>query len=203
LAAEFAMLYLALAMALVMPPDWLWPVFAAVVVVAVVLLVATPGFRWSELAAGWRRLDLRLVAAVAAVTAAVSGLVVWWLLPGQAFLLPRRLPWLWLTIMAFYPLLSALPQELIFRVLFFRRYGGLFRDRGIAVVVSAAVFALAHLMFCNWVAVGLSFVGGLIFARVYAGRGGFALAVVLHAVCGMIVFSSGLGAFFYHGAVAR
>ena len=27
------------------------------------------------------------------------------------------------------------------------------------------------------------------------------MAVVLHAVCGGIVFTSGLGTFFYHGAV--
>ena len=50
-------------------------------------------------------------------------------------------------------------------------------------------------------AVALTVAGGLIFAQAYLGRGGFALAVVLHAVCGAIVFTSGLGAFFYHGAV--
>jgi hypothetical protein len=33
------------------------------------------------------------------------------------------------------------------------------------------------------------------------GRGGFLQAVLLHAVCGGIVFTSGLGTFFYHGAV--
>ena len=53
-----------------------------------------------------------------------------------------------------------------------------------AVAVSAFVFALAHLMFWNWVAVVLTFGGGAIFAMAYLGRGGFALAVVLHAVAG-------------------
>jgi len=52
-----------------------------------------------------------------------------------------------------------------------------------------------------WVALVLTFAGGLIFARGYLGRGGFALALVLHAVCGWIIFTSGLGSFFYHGAV--
>ena len=42
-------------------------------------------------------------------------------------------------------------------------------------------------MFWNWVAVALTLAGGLIFARAYLGRGGFALAVVLHAVCGWLI----------------
>ena len=50
--------------------------------------------------------------------------------PGQAFALPRRAPGLWLAILALYPLLSAAPQEILFRVLFFRRYGALFPSRG-------------------------------------------------------------------------
>ena len=68
---------------------------------------------------------------------------------------------------------------------------------------SAFVFALAHLVFWNWVALVLTFVGGGIFAAAYLGRGGFALAVVLHAVAGAILFTSGLGGFFYHGAIGR
>jgi hypothetical protein len=71
----------------------------------------------------------------------------------------------------------------------------------VAVGVNAAVFALAHLMFWNWVAVGLCLAGGVIFALGYLGRGGFAQALVLHALAGAIVFTSGLGTFFYHGAV--
>jgi len=123
--------------------------------------------------------------------------------PGQALGLPRRAPGLWLAILALYPLLSALPQELIFRVLLFRRYRRLFAGERAAVAASAVTFALAHLLFWNWVALALSLAGGAIFARAYLGRGGFALAVVLHAVCGWLIFTSGLGIFFYHGAVGR
>jgi membrane protease YdiL (CAAX protease family) len=205
LAAEFAALYLGmpLLLALAVPADWFWAVLSAVTAAAVWLLALTPGFRWRELAQGWTRVDWRLVAGVALLTALACALLVWWLVPGQALWLPRRSTGLWLAILALYPFLSALPQELIFRVLFFRRYGRLFGDRGVAVVVSAAVFAFAHLMFWNWVALALTFAGGLIFAGGYLGRGGFAAAVALHAVCGWILFTSGLGSFFYHGAVDR
>ena len=108
-------------------------------------------------------------------------------------------PGLWLAIMVLYPFLSALPQELIFRALFFRRYRALFPSERAAVAVNGLVFALAHLMFWNWVAVALCIAGGVIFAVGYLGRGGFLQAVVLHAICGAIVFTSGLGIFFYHG----
>jgi membrane protease YdiL (CAAX protease family) len=201
LAVEFALLYvgLPLAMALAMPADWLWPVLFGATAVAAGLLARTPGFRWRDLGRG--RIDWGQVALVAAATAAVSALLVWWLVPGQALSLPRRATGLWLMILALYPLLSALPQEVVFRALYFRRYTALFPSREVAVAVNALVFALAHLMFWNWVAPALCLAGGAIFALGYLGRGGFLQAVLLHAICGGIVFTSGLGTFFYHGAV--
>ena len=178
LAAEFAALYLGVpvVLALFAPTDWLLPLLFGMTAVALGLLALTPGFRWGELAEGWRRIDWGVVAAVAGATAAVSALLVWWLAPGQALGLPRRAPGLWLAILALYPLLSALPQELIFRVLLFRRYRRLFAGERAAVAASAVTFALAHLLFWNWVALALSLAGGAIFARAYLGRGGFALA---------------------------
>lgn len=202
-AAEFGALYVGapLALAVALPPSALPPVLLGTTLLGAVLLARTPGFAWSALARGWRSLDWRHVALVAAVTAAATGALVALLAPGQALELPRSMPGLWLMILALYPLLSALPQELVFRELFFRRYAGLFPGRGGALAASALVFGLAHLMFWNWVAVPLSFAGGLVFAHGYLARGGFPMAVALHAVCGGIVFTSGLGTFFYHGAV--
>src|ERR687896_733400 len=90
LAAEFAALYLGLplVMAFAMPADWLWPVLLGVTALALGLLARTRGFRWRELAGGWRRLDWRQLALVAAATASASALLVWWLVPGQALFLP-------------------------------------------------------------------------------------------------------------------
>jgi membrane protease YdiL (CAAX protease family) len=200
---EFALFYLGLPMllAFVLPPSAMFPLLFAATLIGIVLLGLTPGFAWRELFRGWHRSDWRLVAGVTAVAAAVSGLLVWWLVPHMALSLPRRAPELWLTIMALYPLLSALPQELVFRPLFFRRYGHLFPAGHAALLANGALFGLAHLMFWNWPAVLISTAGGLIFAHAYVQRGSFPLAVILHAICGAIIFTSGLGTFFYHGAV--
>lgn len=200
---ECAALYLGVPLlpAFVLPPSAMFPLLFAMTLVGAVLLAITPGFAWRELARGWRSLDWALLAQVAGATALAAGLLVWWLVPYQALALPRYATGLWLMILALYPLLSALPQELLFRPLFFRRYGHLFPGRDAAVLANGALFGFAHLMFWNWPAVLMTFVGGLIFARAYLGRGGFPTAVALHAVCGAIIFTSGLGRFFYHGAV--
>jgi len=199
---EFLVFYLGvpLVLALRLPPQAVWYVLGGTTLVGIALLHRTPGFAWSELLRGLRRIDGRMVGAMALGTALVAGVLVWWLVPGQALYLPRHAPRLWLTIMLLYPILSALPQELLFRPLFFRRYGGLMPGQKAAIVANSALFALAHLMFWNWPAVIMTFLGGLIFSEAYLRRG-FPLAVLLHAVAGAIVFTSGLGTFFYHGAV--
>lgn len=187
-----------LALALLLPPSALLPALFAMTALGALLLARTPGFAWGSLVRGriaWGRVGL-----VALAAALACGALVWLLAPGDALALPRRAPGLWLMILALYPFLSALPQELLFRPLFFRRYGGLFPSTAAAVVANALLFGFAHLMFWNWVAVGLSAAGGLIFALGYL-RHGFPTAVLMHAVCGGIVFTSGLGRFFYHGAV--
>jgi hypothetical protein len=201
--AEFVVLYLGapLGMALFLPPSALFPALFALTALGLVLLALTPGFRWRELAEGWGAIDWRHVGVVGLATAAGCTALVLALAPGQFLRLPRTMPDLWLAIMVLYPLLSALPQEVIFRPLFFRRYGALFPSAAAALGANALLFGLAHLMFWNPVAVGLSAVGGLIFAHGYLARGGFPMAVTLHAVCGGIVFTGGLGRFFYHGAV--
>lgn len=201
--AEMLALYAGapLALAFLLPPDWLWPVLVACFLAALGLLRLTPGFRWAELAQGPWLPRPGAAAVFAGVTAGVAVGLTLWLRPWALFFLPERLPGLWLSIMLLYPLLSALPQEIVFRALFFRRYGGLFRSRSAAIAVNAALFGLAHLFLWNWVAPVLTAVGGAVFAWAYlegAGRN-MLFATLLHAVAGWVVFTTGLGLFFYHG----
>lgn len=202
-ALEFGLLFivLPLGLGLWLPAAWLPQAFLGFCLLGLMLLGATREFRWRELGPRWRGIDWRHLLLASLGAALALGLIVWWLVPGLAFFLPERLPRLWLMIILLYPWLSALPQELVFRVLFFSRYGALFPGQGVALAVNAGVFGLAHLAYWNWVAVVLSAAGGLLFAEAYLRRGGFAAAVILHAVCGILVFTFGLGTFFYHGAI--
>lgn len=192
-----------LAMAFVMPTQLMFAVLLPVTALGMVLLHITDGFHWSELMRGWRRIDWRLVAGFSAVTAAIAAAVALLAVPEFALFLPREYPLLLLMILLGYPVLSALPQEIIFRPLFFRRYGRLIPGRNLAYGLNAGVFALAHLMYWNWIVAALTFAGGLVFAWAYEARGSFALAVVLHSVAGGILFVSGAGVLFYSGMIER
>ena len=177
------------------------PAFA-LFALAILLLWLTPGFSWMELVRvrglahwGW------LIAGFTALAAAVIFALVFAVVPGDLFAFPIRTPARWALIMVAYPVASVLGQELLYRVLFFHRYGALFPRSGVAIAVNGVAFALAHAFYQNWVALSLTFAGGLIFAWSYHRSGSFALVVILHVIAGWLLFTSGLGGFFYHGAI--
>ncbi|WP_323767360.1 type II CAAX endopeptidase family protein [Antarctobacter sp.] len=198
----FAVIPLVIAVAF--PPNVMFPLLFGFTALGLVLLHLTPGFEWRSLALGAGRIDWRLVAGFGAATTAIGLAVVLLTAPEAAFALLRINPLLMLMIALLYPVLSALPQELVFRPLFFRRYGGLLpRGDWAPLVLNAALFSFAHLMYWNWIVAAMTFSGGLIFAWAYERRGSFAEAVVLHSLSGVILFALGLGVFFYSGNVVR
>ncbi|SIO55666.1 CAAX protease self-immunity [Rhodovulum sp. ES.010] len=202
---EFALFYLGapLAMAVLLPPSALFPVLFGFTVLGLGLLHVTEGFHWHDLTRGAGRIAWGAVALFAAATVAVAGTVVTLTAPDQALILVREHPALLAMIALLYPPLSALPQEIVFRPLFFRRYGALLPGLWPAILLNAALFSLAHLMFWNWIVAAMTFSGGIAFAWAYEARRNFPMAVVLHSVAGWIVFAAGLGIFFYSGNIER
>ncbi|WP_316015702.1 CPBP family intramembrane glutamic endopeptidase [Roseobacter sp. HKCCA0434] len=199
--AELVGFYLGvpLLLAFGLPPSTMWTVLAAVTGIGIVLLHRTEGFDWRELAVA--RIEWRATVIFALATALVAIVLTLTLMPQMWLYLPRTETALWLTILALYPLVSALPQELIFRPLFFRRYGALVPS-GAGIWINAALFSLAHLMYRDWIVLAMTFSGGLAFAWAYERRGSFWTAVLMHALAGGIVFTVGLGRLFYSGAVS-
>jgi uncharacterized protein len=199
---EWAVLFLALpvVIAMVLPPGSMFPALFAGGALGLWLLHQTGGFRWRDLMQG--RVDGVVVAVFAAVTLAVA-LTVALATTGDPLRFIRERPGFFVLVMVFYPVLSALPQELLFRVLWFRRYEGILPQGWPGIVLNAAAFSLAHLMYWSGIVAAMTFAGGLVFAWAYQRRGSFLMAVVLHALAGQIVFALGLGMFFYSGNVAR
>ncbi|WP_340110255.1 CPBP family intramembrane glutamic endopeptidase [Pikeienuella sp. HZG-20] len=179
----------------------LFPALIGFTLIGCGLLAVTPGWRWRALLRGPVFGEWRLILGFALVTAAAALALTLALRPDRLFALPLSRPDLWLMILLLYPILSALPQELVFRALFFERYGALFPNRAAAVAMNGAVFALAHLFFANWVAIAMTGFGGAIMGWAYIRRGAFGLALVLHTLAGWIIFTAGLGVYFYHGAI--
>jgi membrane protease YdiL (CAAX protease family) len=200
--AEWAVLFLALPLviAIVLPPGSMFPALFAGTAVGLFLLHGTSGFHWRDLLRG--RIEAGAVALFAAVTFAVA-LAVSLATTGDPLRFMRSNPGFFLLVMLFYPILSALPQELMFRALWFRRYGAILPGGWPGIVLNAAVFALAHMMYWSGIVAVMTFAGGLAFAWAQERRGSFPMAVLMHALAGQIVFALGLGMFFYSGNVTR
>jgi len=120
-----------------------------------------------------------------------------WFTPGRFLNFPRERPWLWLAVMVLYPVLSVFPQELFYRVYFFRQFRSLFGDRWGMVIASLVAFSWVHIIFRNPYAIGLTAVGGYYFADTYRRSGSLRLVCTEHALYGCLVFTVGLGEFFY------
>ncbi len=132
----------------------------------------------------------------------VLSLFTYFVLPSKFLAFPAANPSVWAIVMILYPLLLVLPQELLFRCFFFHRYRPLFDGRpGFFIFLNALSFGLSHLFYANWVAPVLSFVGGLLFAWRYQSSRSLMVVTVEHAIWGNFLFTTGIGWFFYSGAI--
>jgi membrane protease YdiL (CAAX protease family) len=114
----------------------------------------------------------------------------------HAFALVRERPWLWLLIAVAYPVVSVVPQEVVFRAFFLHRYRGILGGEATGVVGSAVAFGAAHLVLHNWLAVVLTLGGGFLFARTYLRTRSLPATAWEHALYGVGLFTVGLGRFF-------
>lgn len=134
------------------------------------------------------------------ILAPLLTLIVWRAAPGHFLDLPRHKPILWAAIMVLYPALSVWPQEIIYRQFIFRRYAMLLPGAGSRIAASAAAFGFAHIIFLNAWAVLLTLAGGALFAQTYARSRCLRASAIEHALYGCLVFTIGLGRFFYTGS---
>ncbi len=134
------------------------------------------------------------------ILAPLLTLIVWRAMPAHFLDLPRHKPVLWAAIMVLYPALSVWPQEMIYRRFIFQRFADLFPTEAMLIAASAAAFGFAHIIFLNVWAVLLTLAGGALFAQTYARSGSVRVVSIEHALYGCLVFTIGLGRFFYTGS---
>ena len=112
------------------------------------------------------------------------------------FKLPKNYFFIWIAVILFYPILSVIPQEIIFRVLFFERYSCLFKNQFLYVILNSIIFAYIHLVFQNFHAFFITLITSPIFAYAYLNKS-FKTCFLTHTVGGQLVFTYGLGEYFY------
>jgi len=176
------------------------PYLLAAALAAFLLLRADPAFPLAQLSSwGHNRSYLATMLIRDAFCLVFLSLAVRLLAPDLLFSLIKRSALLWLAIFFLYPLVSVYPQELFYRAFFFHRYQPLFGSGWGMLVASALAFGFVHIIFRNWLAVGLCVIGGLLFSYTYQTSGSLLLACLDHAIFGDFLFTIGLGQFFYHG----
>jgi membrane protease YdiL (CAAX protease family) len=200
LVAIFVALPTVVALGLLDPPKI--PFLLGLTAACGLVLLCDPSWDPSELA--WRRVRrgaLRGVLLRIAVVGPAIVLVAVALLPREElFSLPRRQPLLFLGLVVLYPLLSVLPQEVVWRCFLFHRYRPLLGGGLAIAVASAALFALLHVVYLNVLAPALSVAGGLILARTFARSRSLWVVSLEHALYGLAIFAVGLGRYFDGGA---
>jgi hypothetical protein len=118
----------------------------------------------------------------------------------QMFRFPRERPLVWVIVLVLYPLLSVVPQGIVFRRWFFARYRPSLGNGWRMILVGAVCFGFPHILFGNVVAPLVTFVGGLLFMRVFLRTGSGWLADLQHAVLGDVAFTIGYGQWLYSGS---
>jgi hypothetical protein len=116
----------------------------------------------------------------------------------RLFSFPLERPSMWLLVMLLYPLLSVWPQEMVYRSFFLTRYAPILGAR--IVPASALAFGYAHIVFNNWIAIVFCIAGGWLFATTYQRHRSLALVCIEHALYGCLIFTLGLGWYFYGAA---
>ena len=116
------------------------------------------------------------------------------------FEFPRERPIVWLVVLCLYPVLSVVPQGIIFRRWFALRYVTLLGSGGTMIVIGALCFGCSHMLFGNVVAPVITAIGGALFMRTYLKSGSGWLADLEHAVLGNVAFTIGYGQWLYSGA---
>ena len=203
LVLEFLILFfiIPLLAAFVLPPNLLFLGLLLFTLLGMFLLCITPKFRWKSLWGNLVIINWRLLGSFSLVCFLALSILAFWIDPENIFYLPINSTRLWIFIMIAYPIVSVMPQELIYRPLFFVRYKIILPSGQSLVFLNAICFCLIHLFYWNFVALFITLIGGFIFSYIYHVNRNFLEVVLYHSVGGCIIFTTGLGRYFYSGAV--
>ncbi len=116
--------------------------------------------------------------------------------PDSLFNVISKKPMLWLSFSAIYVVLSVIPQEIIYRYFFLKRYRTLFKNKLVMVLVNASLFSLAHIWFNSWIVLAFTFVGGILFFHTYRKTHSLWLVILEHSLYGIWLYTVGYGELF-------
>lgn len=105
-------------------------------------------------------------------------------------------PDLWLKFSGVYILFSVIPQELIYRTFFVKRYQSLFEKQWMFVFINSVLFSFAHIWFQSFTVLAFTFVGSLLFTNTYLKTKSTWLIILEHSIYGVWLYTVGYGELF-------
>ncbi len=197
---EFILLFLGVPLIIFLEARLVHPSKALLPFVALVILILhySNNFKWKEL---FRfRISGPLFLKHLGIVSLVGILMASWVYffdRNNLFNLPRENWQLWLAVILVYPVFSAFTQEVIYRTFIFKRYGRIFRENVPKIIASALVFSFVHLFYYHPASMILTFILGIYLGWIYLKTQSVLFAAILHGLMGIVVFSVGLGHYFW------
>ncbi len=201
---EFVALYIGLPVLIATLRDrtvMLGVLWVAAIVVIAWLRWAKKRNLWQELNWSGFRSGIKLVILRFAFIAPALFAFMYFVHPDQLFSFPRERPTLYIYVMIWYPLLSVIPQELLYKSLFFGRYGKLFPNEKSMIIACAVAFGFLHIILLNWLPVAITAFVGLLMAHTYSETRSLALVSLEHALYGCWAYTVGMGMYLHTGSV--
>lgn len=139
---------------------------------------------------------------IAFISAAIFlGIFTYLVYEDRFFVFPIDKPNAALIFILMYPLLGALPQEIIFKCFFFQRYRSVFPGSLSLIMFNGLSFGLFHLWYANIIAPIFSIFAGMILAYRYLKTKSLLAISIEHSLMGIFLYIVGLGWFFYSGSI--
>jgi len=198
LGMEYALLFFGIPLFMFLDTGFILPstLLLPVLVVVILILRFGTGFKWNELIyLRIYRKGLVKDGVILLICGACLVLYVLILFPDKLFNLPRANPLIWLALVAFYPVFSAYPQEVLFRTFIFRRYRKVFTRKWQMITASGVSFGFVHILYYHQSMI-LTLIGGIYLAITYSRTQSVLYTTILHGIMGVLVFTVGLGEYF-------
>ena len=197
---EFALLFFGVPLLIYFDKKLVHPsvIVLPILVLLFLYLRKQKDFKFKELFA-WPKESRELIKAGAVILLVFAVLLAgtWWFVPEKLFNLPKGNLLVWGFLCTFYPVFSAFGQEIIYRTFLFRRYKSLFGNEKLLIAASAVAFSFVHIVYYSPISMILTLIAGIYLAITYSRTRSVLFTAVLHGIMGDIVFTIGLGEYFW------
>ncbi|UCH15731.1 MAG: CPBP family intramembrane metalloprotease [Bacteroidales bacterium] len=197
---EFIILFFGIPLFIYFDPNIIHPsiVILPILVVIFLYLKRLKNFRFRELIElKIKKQTVLIHSLIILVTSLILVLAVYLFDRNNLFNLPKSNPLIYIMLCVFYPAFSAYGQEIIYRTFLFYRYQAIFKSKLSLILASSIAFSFMHIVYYSHISIILTFILGLYLSFTYLKTRSVLLTTIIHGIFGDIIFTIGLGGYFW------